>query len=83
MTQSKGQWAKFGETVVSVDEVLAHVVYSELQLVLLEEGQDLFDAQAVIDVLVRLAQDLEDRPTRDPFLVLLLRWQQGVLAVVV
>ena len=34
--------------VASVDEVVEHVVDAQLQLVLLEEWQDLIDAQAVI-----------------------------------
>ena len=51
------------------------------QLVLLKERQDLIDAQAVFDVLLRLAQDIDDRLPLDQ-VPRLLRPQQGVLVVV-
>ena len=44
--------------VVSVDEVIEDVVDAQLQLVLLSEGQDLLDTQAVLDVLICLSQTL-------------------------
>ena len=68
--------------VVSVDEVVEHVVDAQLQLVLLEEGQDLLNVRSVLDVRLRPSQDLEDRLSRYRIL-LLIRPQQGLLAVVV
>ena len=44
--------------VVSVDEVVENVVDAQLELILIEEGQYLLDGQSVLDVLLRLAQDL-------------------------
>jgi len=44
--------------VVLVYEVVEYVVHAQLQLELLEEGQDLLYGQPVLDVLLRPAQDL-------------------------
>ena len=46
---------------VVVYQVVENVVNARLQLVLLEEGQHLLDAQAALAALLRPAQDLEDR----------------------
>ena len=37
--------------VVSVDEVVEHMVDAQLELILLEDGQDLLYGQSVLDVL--------------------------------
>ena len=58
--------------VVSVYEVVGDVVDAQLQLVLLEEGQDLIDAQTVIYVLLRPSQDLEDRLSRSQFIIVVI-----------
>ena len=50
--------------VVFVDEVVEDVVDAQLQLELLEEGQDLLYGQPILDVLLRPVQDLEDRLPR-------------------
>ena len=68
--------------VVLVYEVVEYVVYAQLQLELLEEGQDLLYGQPLLDVLLRPAQDLEDRLPRYQVLPLV-RPQQGLLVVVV
>ena len=44
--------------VVSVDAVVEDVVDAQLQLILLEEGQDLLYGQSLLDVLLRPTQDL-------------------------
>ena len=51
--------------VVLVDQVVEDVEDPELQRVLLEEGQDLRDAQSLSDVLLRPAQDLQDGRSGD------------------
>ena len=68
--------------VVSVEEVVEHIVDAQLELMLPEEGQDLCYGQSVLDVVLRPAQDLEDGLSRYP-VILLLRPQQGLLVAVV
>ena len=64
--------------VVSVDEVVEHILDSGIQALLLEERQDLIDAQAVLDALLRCAVHRTTQPPNHPFVHVHLRTREFV-----